>query len=84
SEQTTTSLTSTLFSMTAVVRTNDSKLVITPEATASLGTIWDYPVTKTNSTNQASVPSGFERKVFSLNPSNNSKVFLRLQSVYTP
>jgi hypothetical protein len=84
SEQPTTSLTSSLFSMTAVVRTNDSKLVITPKATASLGTSWDYSVTATNSTNQASVPSGFERKVFSLHPSNNSKVFMRLQSVYTP
>jgi hypothetical protein len=72
--------------MTAVVRTNDSKLTITLEATASLGTIWDYPVTTAGalqSVTQTNVPSGCERKVFSLNPSNNSKVFLRLQSVYT-
>jgi hyaluronate lyase len=87
SEQPTTSLTSSLFSMTAVVRTNDSKLTITPEATASLGPEWKYPVKSEGalqSVTQTNVPSGFERKVFSLHPSNNSKVFMRLQSVYTP
>jgi hypothetical protein len=75
--------------MTAVVRTNDSKLTITPEATATLGTEWNYPdpvrtAGALQSVTQTNVPSGFERKVFSLHPSNNSKVFMRLQSVYTP
>lgn len=87
SEQPTTSLTSTLFSLTAVVRTDDPKLTITPKATTSLGRTWNYPVTTTGalqSVNQANVPVGCERKVFTLDRSTNTKVFIKLETGYIP
>jgi hypothetical protein len=87
SEQTTISLSPTLFSLTAVVRTNDLKLTITPKATTSLGNTWNYPVTTTGalqSVSQANVPVGCERKVFTLDRSNNTKVFIKLETGYTP
>jgi hypothetical protein len=87
SEQPTTSLTPSLFSMTAVVRTDDPKLTITPRATTSLVGAWDYPVATTGaaqSVSQADVPVGCERKVFTLDRSTNTKVFIRLETGYTP
>jgi hypothetical protein len=87
SEQPTTSLTPTLFSLTAVVRTDDPKLTITPKATTSLGSTWNYPVTTAGalqSVNQANVPVGCERKVFTLDRSTNTKVFIKLETGYTP
>jgi hypothetical protein len=87
SEQTKVSLTPTLFSLTAVVRTDDPKLTITPKATTSLGGDWDYPVATTGaaqSVSQANVPVGCERKVFTLDRSTNTKVFIKLETGYTP
>ena len=87
SEQPTTSLTPSLFSMTAVVRTDDPKLTITPRATTSLVGAWDYPVATTGaaeSVSQADVPVGCERKVFTLDRSTNTKIFIRLETGYTP
>jgi len=87
SEQPTTSLTPSLFSLTAVVRTDDPKLTITPRAANSLVGAWDYPVATAGaaqSVNQANVPVGCERKVFTLDRSTNTKVFIRLETGYTP
>jgi hypothetical protein len=87
SEQPTTSLTPTLFSLTAVVRTDDPKLTITPKATTSLGNTWNYPVTTTGalqSVNQTDVPIGCERMVYTLDRSANTKVFIKLETGYTP
>jgi len=87
SEQPTTSLTPSLFSMTAVVRTDDPKLTITPRAASSLVGAWNYPVATAGaaqSVSQANVPVGCERKVFTLDRSTNTKVFIRLETGYTP
>lgn len=87
SEQTKVSLTPTLFSLTAVVRTDDPKLTITPKATTSLDNTWNYPVRTTgalDNVSQANVPVGCERKVFTLDRSTNTKVFIKLETGYTP
>jgi len=73
--------------LTAVVRTDDPKLTVTPKATTSLGSTWSYPVTTTGAlqnVSQANVPVGCERKVFTLDRSNNTKVFIKLETGYTP
>jgi hypothetical protein len=87
SEQPFVSIGASTFSLTAVVRTDDPKVTITPRATTSLGGAWDYPVATTGaaeSVNQANVPVGCERKVFTLDTSTNTKVFIRLETGYTP
>jgi hypothetical protein len=87
SEQPFVSIGVSTFSLTAVVRTDDPKVTITPRATTSLGGAWDYPVATTGaaeSVNQANVPVGCERKVFTLDTSTNTKVFIRLETGYTP
>jgi hypothetical protein len=87
SEQPTTSLTPSLFSMTAVVRTDDPKLTITPRAASSLVGAWNYPVATAGAAqnvSQANVPVGCERKVFTLDRSTNTKVFIKLETGYTP
>jgi hypothetical protein len=86
-EQPFVSLAASTFSLTAVVRTDDPKLTITPRATTSLGGVWDYPVATTGaaqSVSQANVPVGCERKVFTLDRSTNTKIFIRLETGYTP
>lgn len=87
SQQPFVSLAASTFSLTAVVRTDDPKVTITPRATTSLGGAWDYPVATTGaaeSVDQANVPVGCERKVFTLDRSTNSKVFIRLEAGHTP
>jgi hyaluronate lyase len=87
SQQPFVSLAASTFSLTAVVRTDDPKLTITPRATTSLGGAWDYPVATTGaaeSVSQANVPVGCERKVFTLDRSTNTKVFIKLETGYTP
>ena len=86
-EQPFVSLTASTFSLTAVVRIDDPKLTITPRATTSLVGAWDYPVATTGaaeSVSQADVPVGCERKVFTLDRSTNTKIFIRLETGYTP
>ena len=86
-EQPFVSLTASTFSLTAVVRTDDPKLTITPRATTSLVGAWDYPVATAGaaqSVNQANVAVGCERKVFTLDRSTNTKIFIRLETGYTP
>jgi hypothetical protein len=88
SEATTSSLGSSTFTMTAVVRTDDSsKLSIVPKATTSLSNTWDYPVTttgKSDGVSQAGVATGCERKVFTVSRASNSKIFMKIEVSYTP
>jgi len=82
-----TSLTGTTFSMTALVRTDDLKLGIVPKATTSLGGAWDYPVTttgKNEGVNQLGVTTGWERKVFTVTRSANTKIFMKIEVSYSP
>jgi large exoprotein involved in heme utilization and adhesion len=88
SEATTSSLGSSTFTMTAVVRTDDSlKLSIVPKATTSLSATWDYPVTttgKNDGVSQAGVGTGWERKVFTVSRASNTKIFMKIEVSYTP
>ena len=88
SEATTSSLESSTFTMTAVVRTDDSsKLSIVPKATTSLSATWDYPVTTTgeiDGVSQAGVATGCERKMFTVSRASNTKIFMKIEVSYTP
>ena len=73
-------------SLTAVVRTDDSKLVITPKSASTLGT-WsatDPVISVVNAADQAGLGTGLVRKVFSVERGIDSKRFLKLEAVYTP
>ena len=88
SEATTSSLGASTFTMTAVVRTDDSsKLSIVPKATTSLSATWDYLVTTTgkiDGVSQAGVGTGCERKTFTVSRASNTKIFMKIEVRYTP
>jgi hypothetical protein len=87
SEDTTSSLGASTFTMTAVVRTDDLKLSIVPKATTSLSATWDYPVTttgKNEGVSQSGVGTGWERKVFTVSRASNSRIFMKIEVSYTP
>jgi hypothetical protein len=80
SESTVTVLDSNKLSLTAVVRTNDVSLSVVGEAGASLGSWSSSGVSVAASLNQASVPEGCQRKVYSVDRSNSpTRQFLRLR-----
>ena len=71
-------------SITAVVRTNDTKLSVVGEA-ATVLTNWSTSgVTITPSVNTNSVPDGCQRRVFSVNRGTDDKKFLRLKVTLQP
>jgi hypothetical protein len=73
--------------MTALVRTDDLKLGIVPKATTSLAGVWDYPVTttgKNEGVSQLGVTTGWERKVFTVTRSANTKIFMKIEVSYSP
>ena len=88
SEATTSSLGASTFTMTVVVRTDDSsKLSIIPKATTSLSDNWDYLVTTTgkiDGVSQVGVGTGCERKIFTVSRASNSKIFMKIEVSYTP
>jgi hypothetical protein len=74
-------------SLTAVVRTDDSKLVITPKSTDSLTGTWSATtpaITVSNAADQTGLGTGLVRKVYSVDRGIDSKRFLKLEAVYTP
>jgi hypothetical protein len=80
SESTVTVLDGSKLSLTAVVRTNDTNLTIVGEAGVDLSVWRTDGVSKTNSTNQTSVPEGCERRIYSVDRTNSpSRQFLRLK-----
>jgi hypothetical protein len=74
-------------SLTAVVRTDDSKLVITPKSASTLGT-WSAtdPAILVTDGNSTGLGTGLARKVFTVDRaiSSDTKRFLKLEAVYTP
>jgi len=80
SESTLTVLDSNKLSLTAVVRTNDVSLSVVGEAGASLSSWSSSGVSVAASLNQASVPEGCQRKVYSVDRTNSpTRQFLRLR-----
>jgi hypothetical protein len=74
-------------SLTAVVRTDDSKLVITPKSVSSLSGTWsatDPVISVANAADQTALGTGLVRKVYSVERGIDSKRFLKLEAVYTP
>jgi hypothetical protein len=85
-EKMTSSITATTLSLTAVVRTDDPRLVITPKSASTLGT-WsatDPVISVTNAADQTGLGTGLVRKVFSVERGIDSKRFLKLEAVCTP
>jgi hyaluronate lyase len=73
--------------LTAVVRTDDSKLVITPKSASSLSGTWsatDPLISVVNAADQTGLGTGLVRKVCSVERGTDSKQFLKLEAVYTP
>jgi len=86
-EKMTSSITSTTLSLTAVVRTDDPKLVITPKSVSSLSGTWsatDPVISVADAADQTGLGTGLVRKVFSVERGIDSKRFLKLEAVYTP
>ncbi len=79
SESTVTVLDSSKLSLTAVVRTNDPSLSVVGEAGVDLSSWSSIGVSMVLSTNQNNVPSGCERRIYSVDRANSpSGQFLRL------
>jgi hypothetical protein len=86
-EKMTSSITPTTLSLTAVVRTDDPKLVITPKSVSSLSGTWsgtDPVISVVNAADQTGLGTGLVRKVYSVERGIDSKRFLKLEAVYTP
>jgi hypothetical protein len=74
----------TTLTLSALVRTNDPKLSVFPQAASSLGTnAWSSGGFTTNiSTN--GVPTGFERRTYTYDAGTNPRAFLRLFITNSP
>jgi hypothetical protein len=80
SENTVTVLDSNKLTLTAVVRTNDLSLNVVGEAGVDLSSWRTNGVSNAPSVNQASVPEGCERRIYSVDRANSpSRQFLRLK-----
>ncbi len=72
-------LTGSTLSMSAVVRTNDTNLLIYPEATLDLGSSTNWTTSGfTTNTSTSGVPDGFAQKTYEFNASTNRRAFLKL------
>ena len=83
----TSSITPSTLSLTAVVRADDLKLVITPKSVSSLSGTWsatDPVISVVNAADQTGLGTGLVRKVYSVERGIDSKRFLKLEAVYTP
>lgn len=82
SEHPAVSRTNDLLSLSIIVRTNDSNLVIYAEAGSTLTNWTTNGITMTPSTNAAPVPEGHQRRVYSIELSNNpTRHFLRGRAI---
>ena len=70
----------TLLSLIVVVRTNDTNLLIYPEAALDLTSSnpWITHGFTTNTANQTNVPVGFQRREYQFNAGTNPRAFLKL------
>ena len=81
SEKMVTNLDGTSLTITAVVRVDDAKLSVVGQSTTSLSGSWSNLATNptgTVSSDQRGVPTGCQRRIFSVSKGSNSKMFLRL------
>jgi DNA-binding PucR family transcriptional regulator len=81
------SITSTTLSVTAVVRTDDAHLVITPKSVNSLIGTWSATepiISVGNAADQTGLGTGLVRKTYSVERGIASNRFLKLEAVYTP
>jgi hypothetical protein len=90
-EKMSSSVTLTKLILTAVVRIDDSKLVITPRTVSSLSGTWsdrESNLSWVNSDDQTSnglpLRTGLVRRVYSVDRGSDTKRFLKLEAVYTP
>jgi len=90
-QEMTSSITPTTLSLTAVVRTDDPKLVVAPISRSSLSGDWttsDKTVNEQDAGDQnlngLPLGPGLVRKVYSVARDNDSKRFLKLEARYTP
>ena len=75
----------TWLTLTAIVRTDDTSLTVTPEASTSLSSGWSSAGITTNTpSDQSGVPAGCTKKVFSVNRGVDDKKFLRLKAAVAP
>jgi hypothetical protein len=80
SENTVTVVDGSKLTLTAVVRTNDTNLIVVGEAGVDLSVWKTNGVSHTNSTNQTSVPMGCQRRIYSVDRANSpSRQFLHLK-----
>jgi hypothetical protein len=80
----TSAITSTQFSLTAVVRTGVN---ITPETASDLSGTWSSRspvITVKSAADQSGLDTGFERKVYTVDRGTDRARFIRLKAVYTP
>jgi hypothetical protein len=76
---------SNTLSLSAIVRTNDTKLTVVGEAGGSLTNWSTNGVSVTASTNTNGVPEGHQRQVFSVDRANSpTRQFLRLKATLEP
>jgi hypothetical protein len=83
----TSALTSTQFSLTAVVRTDNPRLVITAETASDLSGPWSSSspvISVSNAADQSGLEAGFVRKVYTVYRGTDRARFIRLKTVYTP
>ena len=83
----TVSVNGSALTLTAVVRTNDTNVQIVGQWVTGLGGTWSNVPTNvygTASTNTNSVPTGCQRRDFSVPKDTNSRLFLRLKATQTP
>ena len=83
----TSSITSTTLSVTAVVRTDDAHLVITPKSVNSLSGTWSATepvISVVNAADQTGLGTGLVLKTFSVERGIASNRFIKLEAVYTP
>jgi hypothetical protein len=90
-QEMTSSITPTTLSLTAVVRTDDPKLVVAPISRSSLSGDWttsDKTVNEQDAGDQnlngLPLGPGLIRKVYSVARGSDSKRFLKLEARYTP
>lgn len=85
SEVPTSTVDSTKLSLTAIVRTNDSKLSVVGETGGNLASWSTNGVSRAATASQVNVPSGCQRQTFSVDRTNNpTKQFIRLKATFTP
>jgi len=74
------SLSNSSLSISAVIRTNDTNLLVYPEASTDLATpnSWTTSGFTTNTSNQTNVPAGFQRRQYQFNAGTNPRAFLKL------